>query len=99
MLLAVVLGGCEGGVPRPRFPQLEQANEAIEGGGDRYRAHRACASDANSVDALVACMRIAGYDFIPRGPGYPEFDCWQDRDRGDASRLTPLCFVRTTAAP
>jgi hypothetical protein len=84
-------------VPVPRFPQVEQATEAVQGGGERYRAHRTCAPDARTVDQLVTCMRAAGFEFVERRPSYPEADCWQDRDRGDLERITPQCFVGTGA--
>jgi hypothetical protein len=93
-LLAVAVASCStASVPRLRFPQVEQAQEAVQGGGERYRAHQACAPDARSVDQLITCMRAAGWDFVERRPGYPEADCWQDRDRGEVGRIVPQCFV------
>jgi len=94
-LLAIVLASCAGGVPLPRFPQIEQATEAVQGGGERYRVHRACATGARSVDQLIACMQDAGWQFVERGPGYPEAACWQDRDRAELDRIAAQCFVRT----
>ena len=95
LLLALALASCDTtAVPRPRLPQVEQATEALQGGGERYRVHRTCTSAAKSVDELVRCMRDAGFDFVARGPGYQETDCWQARDRGELDRLVPLCFVR-----
>jgi len=94
-LFALSLASCtSGSVPLPRFPQVEQATESIEGGGERYRTHRACTADARTVDQLITCMRAAGWDFVQRGPGYPEAGCWQDRDRGELNRIPPQCFVR-----
>ena len=93
-LLALALASCTAdSVPRPRFPQVEQATEAMQGGGERYRAHRSCSADARTVDQLITCMRAAGWNFVDRRPGYPEADCWQDRDRGELGRIAPQCFV------
>ena len=96
LVFAVALASCTTG-PLPRLPQVEQATEAVQGGGDRYRAHRACGG-AGSVDDLVACMRNAGWDFVARGPGYSEAECWQARDRGEVDRITAQCFVRSNEA-
>jgi hypothetical protein len=94
-VLPLALASCSTGtVPPLRFPQVEQATEAIEGGGERYRAHRACAADARTVAQLITCMQAAGWDFVERRPGYPEADCWSDRDRGEVNRIEPQCFVR-----
>ena len=103
VVVAVILAACEQ-VPRPRVPQVEQANEALQSGGERYRVHRACASGATSVDGLIGCMQDAGWEFVPHGPAQPESDCWLARDRGDLDHLIALCFQRrpnrpTTAAP
>ena len=95
-VLTVSLAACSPDtVPVPRFPQVEQATEAVQGGGERYRAHRNCAPDARTVDQLITCMRAAGFEFVERRPSYPEADCWQDRDRGEVERITPQCFVGT----
>src|SRR5947207_11504370 len=56
MVFALALASCTTG-PLPRLPQVEQATEAVQGGGERYRAHRACGTGAGSVDDLVRCMR------------------------------------------
>ena len=96
LVFALALASCTTG-PLPRLPQVEQATEAVQGGGDRYRAHRACGG-AGSVDDLVACMRNAGWDFVARGPGYSEAECWQARDRGEVDRITAQCFVRSNEA-
>jgi hypothetical protein len=99
-LLALGLASCSDvSVPRPRFPQVEQAQEAVQGGGERYRAHRTCAPDARTVDQLITCMRAAGWDFVERRPGYPEADCWQDRDHGEVERIAPQCFVHVAGQP
>jgi hypothetical protein len=98
VLLVLILEACDtSAVPRPRFPQVEQATEAVEGGGERYRAHRTCSSAAKSVDDLIGCMREAGWDFVTRGPAYPESGCWQARDRGEVNHILPICFVHGSA--
>ena len=96
LAIALILASCTASsVPRPRFPQVEQATEALQGGGERYRTHRACAGAAKSVDDLVRCMQDAGWTFVARGPAYPEADCWQAHDRGEVDRIPPQCFVRS----
>ena len=97
LVFALAMASCTTG-PLPRLPQVEQATEAVQGGGERYRAHRACGGGAGSVDDLVRCMQDAGWDFVARGPGYPEADCWQARDRGEVERIPPQCFVRSAEA-
>jgi hypothetical protein len=94
VLVALALASCSS--PVVRLPQLEQATQAAEGGGDRYRAHRACTGTARSVDELLACMKEAGWTFVARGQGYPETGCWQARDQGRVDDILPLCFVRST---
>ena len=93
-LLVLLLAGCDG-VPWLRIPQVEQATEATHDAGERYRTQLACSDGAKSVDDLIGCMHAKGWDFVARGPGYPESDCWQARDRGELDRLAPLCFVRS----
>ena len=97
LVFALALASCTTG-PLPRLPQVEQATEAVQGGGERYRTHRACGGGTGSVDDLVRCMRDAGWDFVPRAPGYPEAECWQARDRGEVDRITAQCFVRSNEA-
>ena len=97
LVLALALASCTT-APLPRLPQVEQATEAVQTGGERYRAHRACGSRAGSVDELVGCMRDAGWDFVARAPGYPEAECWQARDRSEVDRMTAQCFVRAAEA-
>ncbi|HYY74261.1 MAG TPA: hypothetical protein VE662_05515 [Solirubrobacterales bacterium] len=97
LVLALALVSCTAG-PLPRLPQVEQATEAVQGGGERYRAHRACSGQTSSVDNLIGCMRDAGWDFVARAPGYPEADCWQARDRGEVDRIQAQCFVRSPEA-
>jgi hypothetical protein len=96
-LAVVALAACDQ-IGMPRVPQVEQAREAVEDGGDRYRTHRACVQASTSADALIGCMRNAGWTFVARGPGYPEADCWQGRDRGEVDRIIPLCFTKATPA-
>ena len=93
-LLVLLLQGCEG-LPWFRVPQVEQANEAMHDGGERYRAHLACSDGVKSVDDLIGCMHAKGWDFVASSPGYPASGCWQARDRGELGRLAPLCFVRS----
>ena len=97
LVFALALVSCTTG-PLPRFPQVEQATEAVQGGGERYRAHRSCSGRTSSVDDLVGCMRDAGWDFVARAPGYPEAECWQARDRGEVDRIGTQCFVRSSEA-
>jgi hypothetical protein len=44
-------------------------------------------------------MRAANWDFVARGPGEPEVECWDARDRGELERIPPLCFVRSAQHP
>ena len=97
LVFALAITSCTTG-PLPRLPQVEQATEAVQGGGERYRAHRACGGGTASVDDLVHCMQDAGWDFVARGPGYPEAECWQARDRGEVERIPPQCFARSPEA-
>ena len=99
VLGALVLASCGTGLHWPRLPQIEQATEATHGGGERYRVHRTCSSTAQSVDALIACMRAADWDFLARGPGHPEAECWEARDRGELDHIPPLCFSRSPEHP
>src|SRR5438034_1522183 len=88
LVFALAIASCTTG-PLPRFPQVEQATEAVQGGGERYRAHRACGGGTASVDDLVHCMQDAGWDFVARGPGYRETARWHARHRGDVQRNPP----------
>src|SRR2546430_11217441 len=78
LVFALALASCTTG-PLPRLPQVEQATEAVQGGGERYPAHRACGTAAGVADS-VRSMRDAGWDFVARGPGYAEAESWQPRD-------------------
>src|SRR5438045_9791108 len=92
LVFALAITSCTTG-PLPRLPQVEQATEAVQGGGERYRAHRACGGGTASVDDLVHCMQDAGWDFVARGPGSREAECWQARDPGAAARRPPQCSL------
>jgi hypothetical protein len=93
LLAVVVVAAACASVPRPRFPQVEQAVQATHGGGERYRSHERCAEVARTVEDLVACMKQEGYDFIVRGTDYPAPECWSARDSGtDVSSIPPHCF-------
>ena len=94
-LLVVGLAACDR-VTLPRVPQVEQATEAVQD-RDRYRVHRACTNSATSVDGLIRCMQDAGWAFVTRGPGYPEAECWQARDRNEQERVIAICFTRNVA--
>src|SRR6266566_4948196 len=59
LVFALAIASCTTG-PLPRLPQVEQATEAVQGGAERYRAHRACGGGTASVDDLVHCMQDAG---------------------------------------
>ncbi len=98
VLVALLMASCNS-VSVPRVPQVEQAQETLQSGGERYRAHRACANAVKSADGLIACMRDAGWDFVARDPGYPDADCWDARDRGDVDRVIPICFLRKSGRP
>jgi len=89
-----LLAACGSGVPVPRFPQVEQVSEAVQ--GDRLRHHQTCASTAKGFEPMVDCMRDAGYEFLPRGPEYPASECWRMRDASDRQdRLPePFCFLK-----
>ena len=93
-VLAAGLASCAGGVPRPRFPQIEQATESVQGGGERHRDHRACLQSSKTADDLVGCMTAARWHFVAHGAVFPEPQCWEARERGELDRLGPQCFVR-----
>jgi hypothetical protein len=99
-VLTALLVSCTGEtVPRPRFPQVEQATEAMHGGGERYRDHRTCAQSSKSADDLVRCMAAAHWQFVAHGVVSPEPECWEARDRGEVERLIPQCFIRAADHP
>ena len=94
----MLLAACDS-MLRPRFGQVEQATEALHGGGERYRDHRRCSQSATSVQTLIDCMDAAHWHFVSQGPEYPERDCWESRERGELERLPPHCFVRAPEHP
>src|SRR5690349_19923819 len=96
LAFVLALAGCDG-ISAPRVPQIDQAREAVESGGERYRAHGACSKTVRTADALIKCMDDAGWRFLARGPGYPESDCWRARDADDVVNIPAICFVRTGA--
>ena len=100
MLASTLLAACtDTRVPMPSFPQLEQTQQTIHGGGERYRIHRACAATVADVEAFVGCMRDAGYGFVARSPEWPAAECWQMRERADPTDLPPpQCFVHAEGA-
>lgn len=95
LLACALLGACaDRAVPVPRLPQVEQAQETLHGGGERYRAHRTCTATGRDVEGFVACMAAAGYVFVVRSPDWPGSECWQIRERADPTDLpAPQCFV------
>jgi len=101
-LVAVAVGGCaEGGrgFPLPRFPQLEQVQESVQGGiGKRYEDYAACTRDEPVVDALVRCMEAAGYAFVPRSADVQATECWRLRNGTPDGRL-PDSWCFRHAAP
>ncbi len=104
--LIASLAGCgDRRVPLPELPQLTQAREFGEFGGDRLRDSNACRGETTSVETLVACMGGRGWTFVRRWGAYPSDVCWEVREAKDPRRLPdPMCFERSsppapTAAP
>jgi hypothetical protein len=99
-VLGALLASCSSEhVPRLRFPQVEQATEAMHGGGEVYRDHRTCMESAKSADDLVQCMGVAHWSFVAHGSVFPEPECWEARERAELKRLGPHCFVRGPEHP
>ncbi len=84
--------GCEGRIPLPSLPQVEQASEVVQGG--RLRSYQTCTRTGGSVATLLDCMAGFGYEFLARGEGYPAAECWQLRDAGGTQLPPPHCFLR-----
>src|SRR5437762_5045676 len=60
LVFALAIASCTTG-PLPRLPQVEQATEAVQGGGERYRAHRAWGvGRAPSTTSSAACRTRVG---------------------------------------
>jgi hypothetical protein len=96
---AALLHGCSAEALRPRFPQVEQATEAVHGGGERYRDHQQCMKASRTVDELVRCMDEAQWHFVAHGGVYPEPECWEAREKGELDRLAAHCFLRAPEHP
>jgi hypothetical protein len=97
-VLLVGLVGCESGLPRLSIPQLEQAQQSVKGGGQRYEDYGACRKGASDVPALVSCMQDAGYDFVPRSAEVQATECWRLRDAPELDRLPEAwCFIKRIA--
>ena len=97
LALAVLLAACgpHQELPRITIPQIEQARESVEGGiGRRYQDHAACKKTSTDVKAMVSCMQIAGYGYLPRSAESQSTECWRLRDANQADPLPEaLCFV------
>jgi hypothetical protein len=99
MFLALFVGACSG-IPMPRLPQIEQAAQVTQGGGERYRAHGRCLEDSHTSDELVACMRREKYVFLPQRQEYPSSECWEARNNEEAPANLPAhCFERAPDPP
>jgi hypothetical protein len=95
VLLGVWFAACKGqSVPRLRFPQVEQASEAVQGRGERYRDHQTCFKASKSVDDLVRCMKDEHWQFVAHGAVFPEGECWEAREHRELDRVGEQCFVR-----
>ena len=93
--------GESGVLPRLQIPQLEQTRQSVEGGiGKRYQDHAACAKTATDAQAMVACMEIAGYGYIPRSAEERAMECWRLRDANSTDPVPEAaCFVHRDEAP
>ena len=100
-LVAVAAAGCrDARIPLPQVPQLREASELSQYGGERARAAHACQSSSGTTDAYLACMETAGWVFMPRGNLYPANECWGLRDAGDPRRLPAAhCFHKAGSPP
>jgi hypothetical protein len=99
--LAVLALGCSkgGSLPLPRLPQVEQAQQSLQGGGRRYEDYRTCAHAHTDVPGVVACMQDAGYEFLPRSADEQASECWALREgRRPGGRLPDAwCFLHPPA--
>jgi hypothetical protein len=97
--LVALLAACSRESVLPRFPQVEQAQETMHGGGERFRDHRTCVGSSTTVQGLIQCMDAAHWHFVAHGGVYPEPECWEARDRDELERVGPQCFVRAPEHP
>jgi hypothetical protein len=86
------LAGCQTNGFRFQVPQVQQASEAIESGGDRQRRYNTCSASNATAAEVIPCMEAAGYGFIPRDPGYPAAECWRRREGKDDQLVGAFCF-------
>ena len=92
--LAALLAACNGKLPLPSFPQLEQAQQSVAGGGRRYEDYRVCRTTGTDVKTLVSCMESAGYKYLPRSAEEQAMECWRLRDDDPRGRLPEAwCFT------
>lgn len=93
--VSVVACGESGVFPRLQVPQLQQARESVEGGiGKRYQDHAACRKTATDAKAMVACMNIAGYVYLPRSAEEQATECWRLLDANSTDPVPEAaCFV------
>src|SRR5262245_11070694 len=97
-MLALGAGGCDGRVPLPSFPQLQEVGEIGEFGTRRLRASDACRQSSTSVQGYVDCMEARGWAFIARNNVYPAPQCWSLRMAGDPNQMpTADCFDQAAA--
>ena len=97
-IVATTLAGCGAyqsareRLPLPEIDQLNQLNEISDTSvGDRTERYRVCSAGDGDNDAVVACMRAAGFGFVHRGAGARSDECWAAREAG-SGRLGPYCF-------
>jgi len=101
LAVAVLLVACERN-PLPTFsiPQLEHTKETVQGGlGKNYEDHAACKKTSTNAQEMVACMDVAGYDYVPRTSEPRVTECWRLRDINASDPLPDtFCFKRRTAS-
>jgi len=100
-VVLVPLVGCAsmgGPLPPLQFPQIQQAQQSVEGGiGRRYQDYDACRKKSTSVVTLVDCMKLAGYDYIANSTEQQAAECWRLRDpqlNKDGRLPESWCFFR-----